>query len=530
MKKWSVFIYLAGDNNLSEDMVTALKGLLNLNLNDRINLYVCYDSIYPTVKTAYYDFSRQPGDNTERTLATVKAGEIGGDIYGDELIMTDVLKEFFKKCFAGEEAKADDYILILSGHGDGFREKTLLYDENPSGPATLEKINEALEEIRTEHLGGEKFAILGLDSCCMAMLEIAYQFKNDAGILVSSQSYVPNSGWAYEPMLRELVEDGSLEAEDYASTMVSEFNRANYEYSVGGRAVDLSAIRLNENCIETLNDSVYRLTERLEPKLDDKYPAVQCIPQTKNLHAASHSLLNDGMVTTSTAALAAADNAAVNAVTGSDPISEQVLKLIFSSHWTAQTFLEDQVVDIKDFCWCLKQQCEFQQEEITRIGGASRSEYAARLSEELDLIRQSCENVINAVDQCVINSCYTGFDFQFARGISLYLPWSFLGYCVGMRTYKNLKFFKSGAGKYWETFLNKYMKITMREPRLAEEAAKFTPPINKFTPPINKFTPPINKFTPPINKFTPPINKGLLGEHKNYFGRKKNVPVITDEK
>ncbi len=37
-KEWTIMVYMAGDNNLSEDMITGLKGMMNIGNEANINL------------------------------------------------------------------------------------------------------------------------------------------------------------------------------------------------------------------------------------------------------------------------------------------------------------------------------------------------------------------------------------------------------------------------------------------------------------------------------------------------------------
>src|SRR5215213_3590626 len=57
MKEWTIMVYMAGDNNLSIDMVYALEQLKEAaDANDRISLYVYFDGLSSDVPTLYCDF------------------------------------------------------------------------------------------------------------------------------------------------------------------------------------------------------------------------------------------------------------------------------------------------------------------------------------------------------------------------------------------------------------------------------------------------------------------------------------------
>ena len=166
--------------------------------------------------------------------------------------------------------KADRYALVLSGHGDAFRGRTLMYDENPLGGLTikgtkiqgdcqqtsctgcskceiiLRGITEVLQECQTYIQDGSavrKFDILGFDNCSMNMLEIGYQFREFADILLSSEGFIPKSGWDYEMPLKHLVHFPTNTQPEYLSTkFVEAFRDLHYDFTPAGRSVELSGL------------------------------------------------------------------------------------------------------------------------------------------------------------------------------------------------------------------------------------------------------------------------------------------------
>ena len=139
-KKWTIMVYLAGDNNLSEDMVTALKGMQSVGSNTNINLLACYDSVHPMIPITYYQFKEADED---RPLSSYGVEEIPVETEGAQA-PTKILNDFVKWC--SEEHPARNYILILSGHGDGIRGKTILSDENPFSTVSLVQWRKTLEK------------------------------------------------------------------------------------------------------------------------------------------------------------------------------------------------------------------------------------------------------------------------------------------------------------------------------------------------------------------------------------------------
>jgi hypothetical protein len=228
-------------------MVTTLKGLkaAGVTNNNKINILACFDSVYPPAKTSFYVFDSR---------STTSSG-VENDIFASIQSETDIpdqnlfrvntgqgIREFI--CWGVEKYPAENYFLILSGHGDAFRGKTLMYDENPLGGLTLKDLSGVLRDAK-ECLGVDKrFAVLGFDNCAMNLIEVGYEFKNVADYLVSSEGFIPKSGWEYESPLKYLIENPNSGSEDIAKKFVEEFTNYQYDHTIGGRSVDLSLCKL----------------------------------------------------------------------------------------------------------------------------------------------------------------------------------------------------------------------------------------------------------------------------------------------
>lgn len=68
---------------------------------------------------------------------------------------------------------------------------------------------------------GAVFDIVGFDACMMAMLEIAYQVRSSAAVVVGSQEVEPTSGWPYGVILNRLSQEIQATPSDVAKCIVS---------------------------------------------------------------------------------------------------------------------------------------------------------------------------------------------------------------------------------------------------------------------------------------------------------------------
>jgi len=81
---------------------------------------------------------------------------------------------------------------------------------------------------------------VGMDACFMAMTEVAYQIKDYADILVTSEESEPFGGWPYDTILGELVGNPLTSSEELAVDIVDKYIFS-YPYNkVTQSAIDLS--------------------------------------------------------------------------------------------------------------------------------------------------------------------------------------------------------------------------------------------------------------------------------------------------
>ncbi|MCE8424031.1 MAG: hypothetical protein J5U16_08895, partial [Candidatus Methanoperedens sp.] len=111
--------------------------------------------------------------------------------------------------------------------------------------------NAELKNVFTEaakSLPNKRFDIIGFDACLMNGLEVAFQIKDTANILVGSEETEPNAGWAYDKMLAALCANPSMTPEDLGKVAVDTYTKS-YDNGANSEAVTMAAVNL-----EKLND------------------------------------------------------------------------------------------------------------------------------------------------------------------------------------------------------------------------------------------------------------------------------------
>jgi hypothetical protein len=88
---------------------------------------------------------------------------------------------------------------------------------------------------------GRPLDIVGMDACLMTMLELAYQLRGHARILVGSEELEPGAGWPYAAILGDLVGRPAMSPAELAAAIVRRYRES---YGPHGPDVTQSAIDL----------------------------------------------------------------------------------------------------------------------------------------------------------------------------------------------------------------------------------------------------------------------------------------------
>ena len=259
---WNFLVYLDGDNDLETQAIMDFNEMEFIGSNSQVNVLVLFDR-HPD-----YDYSN--GDWTGTRLYRVNydtnSNVINSQLLADygEKDMSDpaTLRDFIIYCQT--YYPAGHTVLTLWNHGAGVYPKAFEIDktkstasdstsakgicwDDTSGPRpwnclTTDEVAAALAAARTST--GQKIDIINLDACLMQLLEVAYEWKEQADFLVGSEETIPGDGDDYDTVLGHLTGNPNVTSRDLAIQLVTDYynyyNNAwsNTTYS----ALDLAAI------------------------------------------------------------------------------------------------------------------------------------------------------------------------------------------------------------------------------------------------------------------------------------------------
>lgn len=238
-RQWTVMVYMAADNDLQVEAFQDLNSMELVGSTEDVAVVVELDT---GAGASRYLVTK---DGNPSVLASLILEDLGRVDSGS----VEELVSFLH--FAREKYPAQHYALVLWNHGSGVKGKTrdISFDFSSRRSLTIPELRFALA------LSGGNIDLLGMDACLMQMIEVAYEVKDYARILVASQENVPGAGWDYETVLSALARNPALSPESLARIVVSSYIDYYRRSGVPGKytlsAVDLSCI---PGLVQTVDD------------------------------------------------------------------------------------------------------------------------------------------------------------------------------------------------------------------------------------------------------------------------------------
>lgn len=260
---WTVLLYMAGDNNLSEECVYGLTEAKESLTDSPCKLAVL----------AQFDPSGVRTETRRYLLSKTRTLREDADATGWKARETDTgephnLLEFIRWGFAHYPAQY--FAVVLVGHGSGTDDDFLLQDDNPPNALNILELKYVFEQLENDE---RVVHILGMDTCLMNMAEVTYEL-NRASVqyLVGSEGFSPNTGWPYKEILRALlyqIDNNPSEADPdwLARQIVHEYQQFYIPYINGGISVDQSALKIDR--IKEVKERMFTLCGELIKEIDN---------------------------------------------------------------------------------------------------------------------------------------------------------------------------------------------------------------------------------------------------------------------
>lgn len=204
--KWTVMVYMSGDNNLEDYIVKDLElELAPTGSSADVQIIALAD------RGPGYDTSR--GDWQTTKLYHVTQGMIadsasavadwGERDMGDKQTLIDFVT------YAKTNYPASHYVLYFWGHGWNWHPDYVMQDDTNANSLDLDELKTALPSLGF-------IDVVGYDGCNMASIEVDYAWHGYATAVSSSQEYVGWNGIEYDVVLAQLAANPNMTADQVA--------------------------------------------------------------------------------------------------------------------------------------------------------------------------------------------------------------------------------------------------------------------------------------------------------------------------
>jgi Clostripain family len=500
LKELTVMILFAGDNDLAALLVSQVKAIKDAGFHKSVDVVLHIDPSERGVPTRLLHVNRKRrerkvggetvlGTSIGPTSSFVRnmgedalspqdleakgpfAKEMADSLRRPDKVEASVaLKRFLGYCRENHSAK--NYILILFGHGLVVGKDTFLIDEKPRSGITLPDLGTLLGEFsgEVENKDGAKLHLVGMHSCAMSAIEVAYQLKGAARYMIGAEGIAYVGSWPYLNLLVKIFRalDNAKEKPlppSFFSELVDRlydhtlYNGTDFVYM--GYSLDLTLCSLDPKRYETLTGEIKGLVKALTDALG----------------------------------------------------TERGKEMILLAHWKAQSYWDENYTDLYDFCFCLERYCksllgtlgqyaallgkEAGSAEVNQAleqlpGAAALSGLVTACGKVREQLRPTGEVEYRDGDGPIVYSDNIGSQYQYSHGLSVYFPWSEplddeplpppplalqsqilkpeeRTAAGAINMYREYAFSKEFGGESWLSFLEAYFKATRRETRWKEE-------------------------------------------------------------
>lgn len=215
--KWTVMVYISGDNNLESYVISDIETELAPTGSSANVQVVALADRGPEASTGPSDWKTTEYFHvTQNMKATLANADANWDAqHADELDMGDPQTLIDFVTWSKTNYPADHYALIFWGHGWNWRPRVVMKDDTT---ALTNPDNFALdypeEKLAIPSLGF--LDVVGYDGCNMASVEIFNLWHGHATAVTGSQEWVGNEGLQYDLVLAQLAANPNMTADQVA--------------------------------------------------------------------------------------------------------------------------------------------------------------------------------------------------------------------------------------------------------------------------------------------------------------------------
>lgn len=265
--RWTVLVFMNAANNLQPDSLTNIAQMASVGSDANVNIVVqwkqanCADCGTPSYTGTRRYFIRQHSASDVAQIRSGNTASLDADRLADPSTNSSgtsdmgdwrVLKNFVN--WGSATYPADHLMVVIWNHGSGWRPTTRAAKR---ATRAVSQDNATGNEIQTTEIPlglagtAQGIDVLAFDASLMQMVEVAYEVRSSARVMVGSEESPPGAGYPYDTLLNALKSSGSSPC-DMGNSIINTFvaaypNNSNITQSlIDLSKMDTVATRLSE--------------------------------------------------------------------------------------------------------------------------------------------------------------------------------------------------------------------------------------------------------------------------------------------
>src|ERR1044072_5371263 len=332
-RKWTLMFYFASDNTLSPSMLYQFKSIKTAGFQLDTNVLVHFDPHERGIPSMIFEVNRTEknrkrksriGDDQDPRVRDLAGDQVEPPLNGDQqtqksglndtdrLTAAEELTHFLE--YSREHYPAEQYMLFLVGHGLVVGRDAFLPVDNPDSGISLVELGNILRNFSRE-IGrtDDELQLIGMHSCSMSAVEVAYQLKGNAKEMMASEGLSFVGAWPYRQMLQKVfctIDKPYKPTDKWVADLMKCLHEVclhnSADFIFAGYSSDLCLCSLERKRVEALSGPIKKLATALKAGLKD----------------------------------------------------DRCKELIQLAHLKSQSYFQELYTDLFDFCECLIGKCE----------------------------------------------------------------------------------------------------------------------------------------------------------------------------
>ena len=204
--KWTVMVYISGDNDLEDYAGQDMEQELAVTGSSANVQVVVLADRGPGYDTSYGDWQTTKLFHVTKGMTAAPENAVadwGERNFGDKQTLIDFVT------WTKAHYPADHYALYFWGHGWNWHPGYVMLDETSNDTLDMEEVKAALPALGF-------IDMVGFDGCNMASIEVQYLWHGHATALAHSQEWVGGEGVQYDLVLAQLTANPNMTADQVA--------------------------------------------------------------------------------------------------------------------------------------------------------------------------------------------------------------------------------------------------------------------------------------------------------------------------